>query len=62
MSTNCKGKFESIVHVKCLVKVKCVHVKCFPPVFKKAASVVSIMMNGQPKSSQCNFNSDICKL
>ena len=33
-----------------------------PTYFKKAASVVSIMMNGQPKSMQCNFNSDICKL
>ena len=33
-----------------------------PTYFKKAASVVSILMNGQPKGMQCNFNSDICKL
>ena len=37
-------------------------VQVCPTYFKKAAAVVTVLMNGQPKYLQCNFDSDICKL
>ena len=37
-------------------------VQANPTFLKKASCIVSILMNGQPKYLQCNFNSDICKL
>ena len=37
-------------------------VQAYPTFLKKASCVVSVLMNGQPKYLQCNFNSDVCKL
>ena len=33
-----------------------------PTYFRKAAAVVSVLMGGQPKGLQCNFDSDFCQL
>ena len=37
-------------------------VQSYPTYLKKAAAVVAVLMGGQPKGLQCNFNSDTCKL
>ena len=37
-------------------------VQCHPDYLSKAAAVVALMMDNQPKSLQTNFDSDICQL
>lgn len=37
-------------------------VQAHPNLLKKASTVVSVLMNGQPKGLQCNFGSSLCKL